>query len=61
MSCRNTGKLDWSAPAAVLIEGGSVGFQLGGEETDLIMMVMNQGGEALPISVARFHQKLKDL
>lgn len=42
LSCRN--KAGWSAPAAVRIEGGSVGFQIGGSETDLIMLVMNQGG-----------------
>jgi lipid-binding SYLF domain-containing protein len=40
--CRNSG--GWSAPATVRIEGGSVGFQIGGSETDLVMLVMNQGG-----------------
>jgi lipid-binding SYLF domain-containing protein len=44
VSCRKTGGA-WSAPGTVRIEGGSVGFQIGGEETDLIMLVMNQGGE----------------
>lgn len=34
----------WSAPAAVRIEGGSFGLQLGGSETDLIMLVMNERG-----------------
>jgi SH3 domain-containing YSC84-like protein 1 len=34
----------WSAPAGVTVEGGSFGFQIGGEETDAIMLVMNQGG-----------------
>jgi lipid-binding SYLF domain-containing protein len=42
--CRNSGGAGWSAPATVRIEGGSVGFQIGGSETDLIMLVMNQGG-----------------
>jgi lipid-binding SYLF domain-containing protein len=42
--CRNSGGEGWSAPATVRIEGGSVGFQIGGSETDLIMLVMNQGG-----------------
>jgi lipid-binding SYLF domain-containing protein len=34
----------WSSPAAVRIEGGSFGFQLGGSSTDLIMLVMNRHG-----------------
>ena len=42
LSCRNKGA--WSAPGAVRIEGGSVGFQIGGSETDLIMLVMNARG-----------------
>jgi lipid-binding SYLF domain-containing protein len=42
LSCR--GENGWSAPATVRIEGGSVGFQIGGSETDLVMLVMNQGG-----------------
>jgi lipid-binding SYLF domain-containing protein len=44
VSCRHKGGVGWSAPATVRIEGGSVGFQIGGEETDLILLVMNQGG-----------------
>jgi SH3 domain-containing YSC84-like protein 1 len=44
VSCRNKGGLGWSAPGTVRIEGGSVGFQLGGSETDLIMLVMNARG-----------------
>jgi len=44
LSCRNKSGEGWSAPATVRIEGGSVGFQIGGSETDLIMLVMNQGG-----------------
>ncbi len=42
-SCRNKGA-GWSAPAAVRIEGGSFGFQIGGSETDVVMLVMNQSG-----------------
>ncbi|MDQ6676375.1 MAG: lipid-binding SYLF domain-containing protein [Acidobacteriota bacterium] len=38
----NTGV--WSPPAAVRIEGGSFGLQLGGSETDVILLVMNDGG-----------------
>ncbi len=44
LSCRNKGGLGWSAPGTVRIEGGSVGFQIGGSETDLIMLVMNERG-----------------
>ncbi len=45
LSCRNRGGAGWSAPATVRVEGGSFGFQIGGSETDVIMLVMNQGGE----------------
>jgi SH3 domain-containing YSC84-like protein 1 len=44
LSCRNKSNSGWSAPATVRIEGGSVGFQIGGSETDLIMLVMNERG-----------------
>ena len=42
MSCRS--KSGWSAPGTVRIEGGSVGFQIGGSSTDLIMLVMSERG-----------------
>ncbi len=42
--CRNNGGKGWSAPATVRIEGGSVGFQIGGSSTDLIMLVMTKRG-----------------
>jgi len=42
MTCRKAG--GWSAPAAIKIEGGGVGIQFGGSETDLVMLVMNQRG-----------------
>src|SRR6266853_3436177 len=45
LSCRNKVGGGWSAPGTVRIEGGSVGFQIGGSETDLIMLVMNDRGE----------------
>ena len=44
ISCRNKGDSGWSAPGTVRIEGGSIGFQIGGSETDLIMLVMNERG-----------------
>jgi len=44
LSCRGTNHVGWSAPATMRIEGGSVGFQIGGETTDLIMLVMSARG-----------------
>lgn len=41
-SCRNDG--GWTAPAAIKVEGGSFGFQIGGQETEVVMLVMNQKG-----------------
>jgi lipid-binding SYLF domain-containing protein len=42
--CRNASDHGWSAPAAVRIEGGSVGFQIGGAETDLVLLVKSDRG-----------------
>jgi lipid-binding SYLF domain-containing protein len=44
LSCRKEGGVGWSAPGAVRVEGGSVGFQIGGSETDVFMLVMNKRG-----------------
>jgi len=44
LSCRAKSGKGWSAPGTVRIEGGSVGFQIGGSETDLIMLIMNPRG-----------------
>ena len=44
LSCRNASGNGWSAPAAIKVEGGSVGFQIGGSETDAVMLVMNKRG-----------------
>ena len=44
LSCRNKTGAGWSAPAAVRIEGGSIGFQIGGSSTDVIMLVMTARG-----------------
>jgi SH3 domain-containing YSC84-like protein 1 len=48
MVCRTGSKFNgpWSAPAMYALEGGSIGFQLGGEATDLILLVMNEKGAA---------------
>jgi SH3 domain-containing YSC84-like protein 1 len=46
MTCRTgehfTGH--WSAPAMYALEGGNIGFQLGGEATDFVLLVMNPHG-----------------
>ena len=44
LSCRDASKGSWSAPATMRIEGGSVGFQIGGSTTDLVMLVMSERG-----------------
>lgn len=46
MVCRTGDKFrgPWGAPAMYALEGGSVGFQIGGEATDLILLVMNDRG-----------------
>ena len=43
-ACRKTGGSGWSAPAAMRSEGGSFGFQIGASETDVVLLVMNDGG-----------------
>jgi lipid-binding SYLF domain-containing protein len=40
--CRAAGA--WSAPSMIQVEGGSVGFQIGAGETDVVFIVMNQHG-----------------
>jgi lipid-binding SYLF domain-containing protein len=42
MSCRTQD--GWSAPSFMTLEKGSVGFQIGGESVDLVLLVMNQSG-----------------
>jgi SH3 domain-containing YSC84-like protein 1 len=44
ITCRRANDRGWSAPAAIKMEGGSVGFQIGGSETDVILLVMNKRG-----------------
>jgi lipid-binding SYLF domain-containing protein len=43
-ACRRPGGMGWSAPAAMRVEGGSFGFQIGASETDIVLLVMNDGG-----------------
>ena len=42
VTCRQAA--GWSAPAGIQIEGGSVGFQIGGSETDVVLAIMNKRG-----------------
>jgi lipid-binding SYLF domain-containing protein len=42
ISARNGG--NWSSPAFLTLTGGSIGAQIGGQATDLILIVMNQRG-----------------
>jgi lipid-binding SYLF domain-containing protein len=41
-TCRT--KRGWSAPVCVQLAGGSFGFQIGGQATDLVLVAMNQQG-----------------
>ena len=52
MVCR-TGKEfngPWGAPAMYALEGDSIGMQLGGEATDLVLLIMNRRGAASILS-----------
>jgi len=52
MVCRTGREFNgpWGAPAMYALEGDSIGMQLGGEATDLILLVMNQNGAASILS-----------
>ena len=43
VTCRKSGG-GWGAPGAVAVKGGSIGFQIGGSETDVVMLIMNERG-----------------
>jgi lipid-binding SYLF domain-containing protein len=42
--CRNASGPGWGPPAAIRIEGGSVGFQIGVSSTDVVLLVVNERG-----------------
>src|SRR5580704_8614599 len=46
MVCRSgkTFSGGWGAPGMFILEGGSVGFQIGGEATDFVLLIMNEHG-----------------
>ena len=52
MTCRTGADFTgpWSAPSLMAIEGGSIGFQLGGQSTDYVLLVMNDRGASSVLS-----------
>ena len=42
--CRKAGNGPWGAPSLFSVYGGSFGFQVGGQATDIVFIVMNSGG-----------------
>ena len=44
VECRRADRSGWGAPAMIRVEGGSLGFQIGGTSTDVVMLVMSQRG-----------------
>ncbi len=44
ITCRAKNEAGWSGPSTIRIEGGSVGLQIGGSETDVVLLVMNERG-----------------
>ena len=56
IACRTGDNYDgpWSAPALFALEGGSIGFQLGGQATDYVLLVMNDRGASSVL-----HSKVK--
>ena len=52
MTCRTGAEFTgpWSAPSFMALEGGSIGFQIGGEATDFVLLVMNDRGASSVLS-----------
>lgn len=50
LSCRAADNKGWSAPTTIRIEGGSIGFQIGGSSTDVVLLVMNESGKSKLLS-----------
>ncbi len=52
MTCRSGAAFDgaWGSPVMMALEGGSIGFQLGGEATDFVLLVMNDRGSQSVLS-----------
>lgn len=48
MVCRQGGNGPWGAPSMIIVGGANVGFELGGQATDFVLLVMNgRGAEKL--------------
>jgi len=45
LSCRGEGGKGWTGPSTIRIEGGSIGLQIGGSSTDVVLLVMNESGK----------------
>ena len=43
-TCRDKSGEGWGSPASVIVEGGSVGLQIGGSESDIVLLIMNRRG-----------------
>jgi len=43
-TCRRPSGVGWSAPGSIRISGGKFGLLIGGAETDVVMLVMNEDG-----------------
>jgi SH3 domain-containing YSC84-like protein 1 len=52
MTCRSGDDFQgpWGAPTMMALEGGSFGFQLGGQATDFVLLIMNQEGASSILS-----------
>ena len=44
ISVRDRARGDWSSPAFLTLTGGSVGFQIGGQAIDIVLVIMNRRG-----------------
>lgn len=42
--CRDASGEGWGAPAAIRVEGGSFGLQIGVSSSDVVLLIMNEGG-----------------
>lgn len=52
MSCHSGVKFNgaWGAPTMIVLEGGSLGIQLGGQATDFVLLLMNSHGAEAVLS-----------
>jgi len=52
MTCRSGENFrgPWSAPSMMALEGGSFGFQIGGQATDFVLLIMNERGAGAILS-----------